>query len=100
MDKKTCFWPGTNVPRSTGNSFDWQSMQGPSIFAQDRAFIPRSGWALTASTAASAARETAEMRGKEVATVAGIGRIVIDKLNSKSFHVHRPAIKKAKPAAK
>lgn len=83
-----------------GNAFDWRSKQGPSIFAQDKAFTPRSGWAMTASQAASAAREEAEMRGKEVATVAGIGRIVIDKLNHKDFHIHRPAKKKAKPAAK
>lgn len=75
-------------------------MQGPSIFAQDRAFIPRSGWALTASHAASVARETDELEGKEVATVAGIGRIVIDKLHHKEFHIHRSPRKKAKPAAK
>lgn len=72
------------------SAFEWRTGE-PSIFAKDPYFTPKGKEGLTNSAIASASREKAESDGRDVATVHGIGMIVIDKHNSKAFHVHRPA---------
>lgn len=76
------------TPRSIGNDFDWNN-RVPTVFAKDPAFQPKGQSSFTTSQLASLSRENAESDGKDVATVHGVGRVVIDKANSKSFHVHR-----------
>lgn len=76
--------------RSTHTAFTWNTGE-PSIFTKDPYFTPKGKEGLTNSAIASASREKAENDGRNVATVGGLGRIVIDTVNTKAFHVHRPA---------
>jgi hypothetical protein len=80
-------WPD-GTPKSTGNAFDWNTGE-PTVFATDSAFTPRGQASTSHSQIASLSREKAEASGKDVATVGGMGRLVIDRVNSNSFHVHR-----------
>lgn len=81
------------TPRSTLNDFTWNTGE-PTVFAKDPYFQPKGKDGASTSQLASLAREQAENRGLEVATIEGIGRIVIDRYNLKSFHVHAPKGKK------
>lgn len=72
------------------SAFHWNTGE-PSVFAKDPYFQAKGNSGLSSGQIASITREKAESDGRDVATVHGIGMIVIDKLNSKAFHVHRPA---------
>lgn len=92
---KPITWPGTNIPISRGNGFDWNTGE-PTVFVKDQFFTPKGKDGMTHSNIASASREKAEKDGKNVATVGGMGRIVIDTVNTRAFHIHRPAKRKTK----
>ena len=83
------------TPKSIGNAFEWNTGE-PTVFARDPYFQAKGKTGMTTGQIASLSRENAEADGKDVATVHGIGQLVIDKLNSKAFHVHRPAKRKQK----
>ena len=37
---KQC-WPGTKIPKSTGNAFDWKGKPGPVVNAKDWTYMRR-----------------------------------------------------------
>lgn len=80
-------WPD-GTPKSQGNAFDWNTGER-SIFARDQFFLAKGDTGLSSAQLAAMSRENAEANGKDIATIGGIGQIVIDKINSKSFHVYR-----------
>lgn len=84
-------WPD-GTPKSTGNAFDWNTGV-PTVFARDPFFTPKGKDGATTSQLASQSRERSENEGKDVSTIGGIGRIVIDRYNTKSFHVHKKETK-------
>jgi hypothetical protein len=74
----------------TRSAFDWNTGE-PTVFALDPYFTPKGKDGLTHSAIASQSREKAESEGKNVATIGGIGQVVIDTVNTREFHVHRKA---------
>lgn len=75
------------------SAFHWNTGE-PTVFAKDPYFQAKGKSGMSTGQIASLSRENAESDGRDVATVHGIGMLVIDKSNSKAFHVHRPARKK------
>lgn len=82
-------WPDGTL-KSTGNAFDWNTGE-PTVFMADYYFRAKGSDGLSGGQIASRSREVAEANGKEVATIGGLGRIVIDTANTRSFHVHKGA---------
>ena len=72
------------------SAFDWNTGE-PTVFYKDPYFRAKGKDGKSTSQIASESREIAESDGKDVATVHGIGKVVIDKINSKAFHIHRKA---------
>jgi hypothetical protein len=68
--------------------FDWDTKE-PTVFALDPYFQAKGTSGMSRGQIASLSRENAEADGKNVATVGGIGRVVIDTVNTRDFHIYR-----------
>jgi hypothetical protein len=68
------YWPGTRIPRSSGNAFDVESRNEPSIFMAHRTFVANANGESQSQTATRAVQKFERQTGKSRGTVYGISK--------------------------
>lgn len=69
----TTFWPGTNVVKSQGNTFDWDTGQ-PSIFMSVRGVVANANGESASQVAARAVNRHERETGRSRGTIFGLSR--------------------------
>ena len=79
---KPATWPGTDIPISQDNDFNWRARKGPSVFAIDHAFSRN----VKTSQLASESVEATRAKGTGPSYIFGVSQSTVQML-SKLNHV-------------